>query len=42
MSSNRREASLILGMKKAEFIKYIKEYEILEEFNYDRRTKKSK
>jgi hypothetical protein len=42
MSSNRREASLILGMKKADFIKYIKEYEILEEFNYGRRTKKSK
>ena len=42
MSSNRREASLILGMKKAEFINYIKEYGILEEFNYDRKSKKSK
>ena len=42
MSNNRREASLILGMKKAEFINYIKEYGLLEEFNYDSRTKKDK
>ena len=42
MANNRKEASLILGMKKAEFINYIKEYGILEEFNYDRRAKKNK
>jgi hypothetical protein len=42
MSNNRREASLILGMKKADFIHYIKEYDLIEEFNYDRRTKKNK
>ena len=42
MSNNRREASLLLGMKKAEFINYIKEYGLLEEYNYDRRTKKNK
>ena len=41
MSSNRREASLILGMKKAEFINYIKEYGILEEMKYDSKSKKS-
>lgn len=39
MSSNRREASLILGMKKAEFIKYVKQYDILEDFNYKREKK---
>ena len=42
MSKNRKEASLMLGMKKADFIKYVKEYNLLEEYNYDRRTKKSK
>ncbi len=42
MANNRREASLILGMKKADFINYIKQYGIMEEFNYDRRTKKDK
>ena len=40
MSKNRKEASLMLGMKKADFIKYVKEYNLLEEYNYDRRTKK--
>ncbi len=42
MSSNRKEASLILGMKKADFLHYIKEYNLIEEFNYDRRTKNNK
>ena len=42
MSKNRKEASLILGMKKADFIKYIKEYDLLGEYNYDRRTKKDR
>ena len=41
-ASNRREASLILGMKKADFINYIKEYGLIEEFNYDSKSKKSK
>ena len=41
-ANNRREASLILGMKKADFIHYIKEYNLIEEFNYDRRTRKNK
>mgnify|MGYP003154796047 CR=1 FL=1 len=41
-AKNRREASLILGMKKADFIQYIKEYDLLEEFQYDSRTKKNK
>ena len=41
-ASNRKEVSLILGSKKADIIKYIKEYGLLEEYRYDRRTKKSK
>ncbi len=41
MSNNRKEASLLLGMKKSEFINYIKEYKLLEEFNNDSKTKKS-
>ena len=40
-AKNRREASLILGMKKADFVSYIKEYGLIEDFNYDRRTKKN-
>jgi len=31
-SNNKREASLIMGMKKADFVQYIKEYELLEEY----------
>ena len=42
MAKNRREASLILGMKKAEFVNYIKEYGLLEEYNYGRNTTKNK
>ena len=42
MSNNRKEASLMLGMKKVDFINYIKEYDLMEEYNYDSRTKKSK
>jgi len=41
-SNNRREASLILGMKKADFISYIREYGLTEEFNYGHKTKKNK
>jgi len=40
-SSNRKEASLIMGMKKADFLKYIKEYGILEELKNDSKSKKS-
>lgn len=40
-SNNRKEASLILGMKKADFINYLREYNLLEEYNYDRGTKKN-
>jgi hypothetical protein len=42
MAKNRREASLILGMKKAEFVNYVKEYGLLEEYNYGRNTTKNK
>jgi len=38
-ADNRREASLILGMKKADFISYIRDYDLLEEFTYDNRNK---
>ncbi len=31
-SNNKREASLIMGMKKADFIQYVKDYELLEEY----------
>tara|TARA_S200000501_G_scaffold177736_1_gene167452 strand:+ start:623 stop:1024 length:402 start_codon:yes stop_codon:yes gene_type:complete len=42
MANNRREASLILGSKKADILKYIKAYNLIEEYNYDSRTKKNK
>tara|TARA_R110001592_G_scaffold340685_1_gene629196 strand:- start:1087 stop:1470 length:384 start_codon:yes stop_codon:yes gene_type:complete len=41
-ASNRKEASLILGIKKADMKKYIKDYNLEEEFYYGRRTEKSK
>lgn len=40
MSNNKKEASLILGMKKADFISYIKDYDLVKEYNYDSRTRK--
>ena len=40
MSNNRREASLMLGMKKADFINYLREYDLIDEFNYNSRLKK--
>ncbi len=40
-ASNRKEVSLILGAKKAEIVKYIREYDLLEEYKYDSRTKKN-
>ena len=39
MSNNKREASLMLGMKKADFISYIRDYDLLEEFRYNRSRK---
>lgn len=39
-ANSRREAQLILGMKKADLIHYLKSYELEKEFNYDRRTRK--
>ena len=36
-SNNRKEASLILGMKKADFINYLREYDLIDEFNYNSR-----
>jgi len=41
-ANNRKEASLILGIKKADMMKYIKEYNLKEEFHYGRRTENSK
>ena len=40
-ANNRREASMILGMKKADFLQYIKDYGLIEEFKYDSKTKKN-
>ena len=34
-SNNRKEASLILGMKKADFINYLREYDLIDEFNHN-------
>lgn len=38
VATNRREASLILGIKKAHIIEYIKKYNLKEEFNYARKS----
>ena len=40
ISNNRKEASLILGMKKADFVNYLREYDLIDEFNYNSRPKK--
>ena len=42
IANNRREVSLILGSKKADILKYIKTYNLVEEYNYDSRAKKNK
>jgi len=39
LAKNRKEASLIVGMKKPEMVQYIKEYDLKEEFNYAKRRK---
>ena len=40
-ANSRKEALLILGIKKADLIYYLKAYNIEEEFKYDSRTKKN-
>ena len=42
MAKNRKEASLIIGMKKADFLTYVKEYNLLGDYSYDSRSKKNK
>ncbi len=42
IANNRREVSLILNSKKSEILKYVKNYELMEEYNYASRTKKDK
>lgn len=41
-ANSKKEAQIILGMKKHELIHYLKSYNLEKEFNYDRRTKNSK
>jgi len=38
-AKSRKEAQLILGIKKADLIHYLKSYKLEEEFNYDNRKK---
>jgi hypothetical protein len=40
-AKNRKEASLILGMKKSDFINYLREYDLMEDFKYDSRSRKT-
>ena len=40
-ANSRREAQLMLGMKKAELIYYLKKYNLEEDFEYDSRKKKN-
>jgi|GEM_PF-3491930 hypothetical protein len=39
VSNNRKEASLLMGMKKSDFINYIREYNLLEGNNNDSKSK---
>ncbi|MDB4349101.1 hypothetical protein OAA64_02130 [bacterium] len=41
VAKSRKEASLILGIKKADMIDYIKRYNLKEEFYYGSKTKKN-
>tara|TARA_R100001443_G_scaffold116857_1_gene138826 strand:- start:636 stop:1052 length:417 start_codon:yes stop_codon:yes gene_type:complete len=41
ISNNRKEASLLMGMKKSDFINYIREYNLLEDFNNESKSRKS-
>ena len=38
-AKSKKEAQIIIGMKKAQLIHYIKKYKLEEEFNYDNRSK---
>lgn len=40
-ANSRREALLILGMKKADLVHYLKAYNLEKDFDYDTRTKKN-
>ena len=40
-ANSKREASLILGIKKVDLLKYLKTYNLEKEFQYDSRTKKN-
>ena len=40
-AKSRKEAQLILGIKKADLVHYLKSYQLEKDFNYDSRTKKS-
>ena len=42
IASNRREASLIVGLKKSELVKYLRDYNLIEEFNYGHKSNKDK
>ena len=41
-ASSRKEAQLILGMKKADLIHYLKAYDLEKDFYYDGKTKKNR
>ena len=41
-ANSRKEAQLILGIKKADLVHYLKFYKLEREFNYDSKTKKNK
>ena len=40
VAKNKREASLVLGMKKADFVNYIKTYNLEEDFKNDKSRSK--
>lgn len=40
-ANSKKEATMILGIKKADLIHYIKSYNLEKEFEYDRKTKKN-
>ena len=40
VAKSRKEASLIIGLKRADMVEYIKKYNLKEEFYYGRRTRK--
>ena len=40
-ANTKREAQLILGIKKAQLVNYLKKYNLEEEFTYDSKTRKN-